>query len=466
MFIARATGSPFSHTGIVAIEDGSPVVYDCSSDGIQRQPFEVWMLDCVGAIGVKRLKPEQRRHIPGVIGYCRKVFEQQVPFDFEFRLDDAALYCLELTEKAFRSQGLALSEPVRIGDWEHLTNYPLTALAIPLVIGAGARAPDHPRAARLLARERAPRRVGLTLAGDGLRPGTEVGPGGCSRTGRRPRRAGGSRDGRLRRRRVAPLLLGAPRSMDLPSRSAPEGPGTARSPRSWRTGKQPAVSMRGTDVQTTDRRSPAQDEGQAIREGTAEAADRAVPAAGLGRARGVEDRGLFEGRDAAGKGGTIKAITERVSPRVFRLVALPAPSDREKTQLYVQRYMQHFPAAGEVVIFDRSWYNRAGVEYVMGFCTKEQYESFWRTAPKPKSSSRGRDHAHQVLAGSRPEGAGAAFRGPHRRPAAAMETQPDGRGVVDPLVRLFSRRDRMLEATDTEDAPWYIVRSDDKRRAA
>src|SRR5437660_10193011 len=85
---------------------------------------------------------------------------------------------------------------------------------------------------------------------------------------------------------------------------------------------------------------------------------------------------VFEGRDAAGKGGTIKAIMERVSPRVFRLVALPAPSDREKSQLYMQRYMQHFTAAGEVVIFDRSWYNRAGVEHVMGFCTKEQHRVF------------------------------------------------------------------------------------------
>src|SRR5271166_1943132 len=90
----------------------------------------------------------------------------------------------------------------------------------------------------------------------------------------------------------------------------------------------------------------------------------------------------FEGRDAAGKGGTIKAITERVSPRVFRVAALPAPSDREKTQLYVQRYMQHFPAGGEVVIFDRSWYNRAGVEYVMGFCTKDQYTAFVKNCPK------------------------------------------------------------------------------------
>src|SRR5690348_189682 len=90
---------------------------------------------------------------------------------------------------------------------------------------------------------------------------------------------------------------------------------------------------------------------------------------------------IFEGRDAAGKGGTIKAITERVSPRVFRVVALPAPSDREKSQMYMQRYMQHFPAAGEVVIFDRSWYNRAGVEHVMGFCSKDQYQAFLKHAP-------------------------------------------------------------------------------------
>src|SRR6476646_3718914 len=91
---------------------------------------------------------------------------------------------------------------------------------------------------------------------------------------------------------------------------------------------------------------------------------------------------VFEGRDAAGKGGTIRAITERVSPRVFRLVALPAPSDREKSQMYLQRYMQHFPAAGEIVIFDRSWYNRAGVEHVMGFCTKAQHQHFLELCPE------------------------------------------------------------------------------------
>jgi hypothetical protein len=134
-FIARATGSPFSHTGIVAIEDGSPVVYDCSSPGIQRQPFEVWMLESLGALGVKRLKPEHRERIAGVIGFCRSAFERQVPFDPGFRMEDDSFYCLELTEKAFRSQGLVLSEPVRIGDWEYLASFPITAFLIPSVTG-------------------------------------------------------------------------------------------------------------------------------------------------------------------------------------------------------------------------------------------------------------------------------------------------------------------------------------------
>jgi hypothetical protein len=134
-FIARATGSPFSHTGIVAIEDESPVIYDCAAVGIQRQPFEIWMLDSLGGVGVKRLKPELRDRIPGVINYCRAAFERQVPFDFGFRMDDDSLYCLELTEKAFRSQSLALSEPVRIGDWECLESFPLTAFLIPPVSG-------------------------------------------------------------------------------------------------------------------------------------------------------------------------------------------------------------------------------------------------------------------------------------------------------------------------------------------
>src|SRR4051812_6609222 len=99
------------------------------------------------------------------------------------------------------------------------------------------------------------------------------------------------------------------------------------------------------------------------------------------KAKGLRVIVIFEGRDAAGKGGTIKAITERVSPRVFRVVALPAPSDREKGQMYLQRYIPYFPAAGEIVIFDRSWYNRAGVEHVMGFCTEDQYDRFLKLAP-------------------------------------------------------------------------------------
>lgn len=175
---------------------------------------------------------------------------------------------------------------------------------------------------------------------------------------------------------------------------------------------------------------------------------------------------VFEGRDAAGKGGTIKALTERVSPRVFRVVALPAPSDREKTQLYAQRYIQHFPAAGEVVIFDRSWYNRAGVEYVMGFCTKDQYQAFVENCPRFES--------HIVDSGiilvkfwlevGQEE--------QERRFEARIE-DPLRRWKLSPMDLesyahwyAYSRaRDMMLEATDTKDAPWHIVRSDDKRRA-
>lgn len=124
-FLADASGSRFSHTGIVAIEDGSPVVYDGTKGGIRRMPLAIWTLDDFGPFGVKRLKPEWRKSIPGVLAYCRKVFEQQVPFDYSFGLDDSALYCLELTEKAFRSQGLALSEPVRLGDMENANQYPI-----------------------------------------------------------------------------------------------------------------------------------------------------------------------------------------------------------------------------------------------------------------------------------------------------------------------------------------------------
>jgi polyphosphate kinase 2 len=175
---------------------------------------------------------------------------------------------------------------------------------------------------------------------------------------------------------------------------------------------------------------------------------------------------VFEGRDAAGKGGTIKAIMERVSPRVFRLVALPAPSDREKTQLYAQRYIQHFPAAGEVVIFDRSWYNRAGVEYVMEFCTKDQYRAFVENCPKFES--------HIVDSGILlikfwlevgQEEQERRFEARIEDPLRQWKLSPMDLESYAHWYAYSRARDMMLEATDTDDAPWYIVCSDDKRRA-
>ena len=175
---------------------------------------------------------------------------------------------------------------------------------------------------------------------------------------------------------------------------------------------------------------------------------------------------VFEGRDAAGKGGTIKAITERVSPRVFRLVALPAPSDREKTQMYMQRYMQHFPAAGEVVIFDRSWYNRAGVERVMGFCSEEEYQRFLENCPVVEKYivDGGIILIKFWLEVGKKE---------QERRFEARIDDPMRQWKLSPMdVESWTRwydysraRDMMLEATDTEHAPWYIVRSDDKKRA-
>ena len=175
---------------------------------------------------------------------------------------------------------------------------------------------------------------------------------------------------------------------------------------------------------------------------------------------------IFEGRDAAGKGGTIRAITERVSPRVFRLVALPAPSDRDKSQMYMQRYMQHFPAAGEIVIFDRSWYNRAGVEYVMGFCTEEQHERFLELAPEIERYivDSGILLIKIWLEVSDKE--------QKRRFEARME-DPLRQWKLSPMdlpsrERWFDysrARDMMLKATDTKHAPWHILVSDDKKRA-
>ena len=175
---------------------------------------------------------------------------------------------------------------------------------------------------------------------------------------------------------------------------------------------------------------------------------------------------VFEGRDGAGKGGTIKAITERVSPRVFRVVALPAPTDREKSQMYIQRYLPHLPAAGEIVIFDRSWYNRAGVERVMGFCSEEQVESFLRVAPLVE---RGIVQSGIILLKYWLE---VSDEEQTRRLKGRIH---DGRKIwkLSPMdLKSYSRwydysraRDDMFKATDTQFAPWLVVDSNDKRRA-
>ena len=175
---------------------------------------------------------------------------------------------------------------------------------------------------------------------------------------------------------------------------------------------------------------------------------------------------VFEGRDAAGKGGTIKALTERVSPRVFRLVALPAPSDREKSQMYLQRYMQHFPAAGEVVIFDRSWYNRAGVEYVMGFCTKEQHRRFLELCPEiEKYIVNGGIKLIKVWLESSDKEQKRRFEARMADPLRQWKLSPMDLPSRSKWFEYSRARDMMLKATDTKHAPWYILRSDDKQRA-
>jgi polyphosphate kinase 2 len=173
----------------------------------------------------------------------------------------------------------------------------------------------------------------------------------------------------------------------------------------------------------------------------------------------------FEGRDAAGKGGTIKALTERVSPRVFRVIALPAPSDRQKSQMYLQRYMEHFPAAGEIVIFDRSWYNRAGVEHVMGFIDKKRYETFLELCPQIEQYI---IDAGIILIKVWLE---VGMKEQERRFAARVE-DPLRQWKLSPMdIESYSRwyeysraRDAMLEATDSKHAPWALVHTDDKRR--
>ena len=175
---------------------------------------------------------------------------------------------------------------------------------------------------------------------------------------------------------------------------------------------------------------------------------------------------LFGGRDAAGKGGTIKAITEKVSPRVFRVIALPAPSDREKTQMFLQRYMQHFPAGGEVVIFDRSWYNRAGVEYVMGFCSPDEHERFLELCPEIEKYivdagiilikfwlEVGMDEQEQR------------FKARIDDPLRQWKLSPMDIESYRRWYDYSRARDMMLKATSSKRAPWHIIRSNDKRRA-
>ena len=175
---------------------------------------------------------------------------------------------------------------------------------------------------------------------------------------------------------------------------------------------------------------------------------------------------IFEGRDAAGKGGTIKAITERVSPRVFRLVALPAPSDREKSQMYMQRYMQHFPAAGEVVIFDRSWYNRLGVEYVMGFCSKEQHHSFLQNCPEmEKYIVEGGVILIKVWLEVSDKEQKRRFEARMEDPLRQWKLSPMDLPSRAKWFEYSRARDMMLKATDTKWAPWYLLPSDDKKRA-
>ena len=175
---------------------------------------------------------------------------------------------------------------------------------------------------------------------------------------------------------------------------------------------------------------------------------------------------LFEGRDAAGKGGTIKALTEKVSPRVFRVVALPAPSDREKSQLFIQRYMQQFPAAGEIVIFDRSWYNRAGVEYVMGFCTPAEHKRFLSLCPQmERYIIDGGIILIKLWLEVGMEEQERRFNARIDDPLRQWKLSPMDTESYRRWYDYSRARDLMFKATNSKHAPWYVIRSDDKRRA-
>ena len=183
-------------------------------------------------------------------------------------------------------------------------------------------------------------------------------------------------------------------------------------------------------------------------------------------AKGLKVVVVFEGRDGAGKGGVIKAITERVSPRVYRVIALPAPTEREKSQMYSQRYMRHLPAAGEIIIFDRSWYNRAGVERVMEFCTPEQIKRFLEVTPEFEKTMV--DSGIQLIKywlEVSPEEQTRRLEGRIDDPRKTWKLSPMDLKSYSRWYDYSRARDDMFKATDTPWAPWYVVRSDDKRRA-
>jgi polyphosphate kinase 2 len=174
---------------------------------------------------------------------------------------------------------------------------------------------------------------------------------------------------------------------------------------------------------------------------------------------------VFEGRDAAGKGGTIKALTERVSPRVFRVEALPAPTEREKSEIYAQRYIERFPAGGEIVVFDRSWYNRAGVEHVMGFVAEPQYKRFLKLTPEfERFIVDGGTILIKLWLEVGMEEQERRFMARISDPMRQWKLSPMDLESYRRWYDYSAARDRMLEATDTRHAPWHIVRTDDKRR--
>ena len=183
-------------------------------------------------------------------------------------------------------------------------------------------------------------------------------------------------------------------------------------------------------------------------------------------AKGLKVCIVFEGRDGAGKGGTIKAITERVSPRIFRVVALPAPTEREQSQMYAQRYLPHLPAAGEVVIFDRSWYNRAGVERVMGFCPEEKVKRFLGVVPAfEKMMLESGIILLKYWLEVSPEEQTRRLTARIDDPRKVWKLSPMDLKSYDRWDDYTRARDEMFTATDTPWAPWYVVRSDDKKRA-